>query len=64
MEQIVRIRITNNKESNYNFSIIIAFFISWCGWWDLNPHERRSLPPQDSASASSATTAYIIIYCP
>ena len=31
--------------------------ISWCGRWDLNPYIQRTLPPQSSASASSATTA-------
>lgn len=32
--------------------------INWCGWRDLNPHERSSPPPQDGASADSATSAY------
>ncbi len=29
----------------------------WCGGRDLNPHEQGSLPPQDSVSTSSTTTA-------
>src|SRR5690606_34844037 len=34
-----------------------AFPVGWCRERDLNPHELCSLPPQDSVSTSSTTSA-------
>ena len=36
-------------------------FISWCRRRDLNPHELCSLPPQDSVSTNSTTSAYLLL---
>ena len=39
---------------------------SWCRWPDSNRHERGSLPPQDSVSTSSTTSAiedHLFGYC-
>ncbi len=38
----------------------LSHFRIWCGWRDLNPHG-RPLDPKSSASANSATPAYIFI---
>ena len=47
----------------YQLSYVRTFFIElkkiWCGWRDLNPHA-EALDPKSSASASSATPAYLI----
>ena len=42
---------------NGMFSVVMNIR-QWCRWRDLNPHERGSLPPQDSVSAGSTTSAY------
>ena len=34
--------------------------ISWCRRRDLNPHEHSSLPPQDSVSTNSTTSAILL----
>ncbi len=34
-------------------------FYSWCRSRDLNPDERNSLPPQDSVSTISTTSAFL-----
>ena len=38
----------------------IAVFLSWCSGRDLNSHDLRSLPPQDSVSTNSTTRAFIL----
>ena len=37
-----------------------ALCLRWCRRRDLNPHEHSSLPPQDSVSTNSTTSAILL----